>query len=429
MFYIYSASLYIFSIFFFPFMAVKMALKGKGRAGIGQRLGFMGDNFKLPSGGKAVWVHAVSVGETLAAVPIVKSLIDRNPGLAVYFSTVTETGNKVARENLGPDVRVFFYPFDFYAVVKNVVETIRPDVFVVVETEIWPNLLRALSDNGVPALMVNGRISPRSYRGYGRARFFMRRVLAMLTHLNMQTAKDAERIKGLGAPPERVSVVGNVKFDLACRTVKNGAGLVVKGRLGLPDAPLVMVAGSTHEGEDEEVLKAYRAILKVFPDAFLIIAPRHPERLPSVQALLTREGVRYRLKSALQGDTLTGPGVIILDTMGELAGLYRVGDINFVGGSWVPVGGHNVLEPVAFGKPVFFGPHMHNFAEISAILKDCGVGIEVEDGEALAREAIRLIREPERLDAIGKAAKETLLKNRGALERNVELIEKYLHAK
>jgi len=429
MFQAYSILLYIFSIFFFPYMAVKMALKGKGRAGLKQRLGFFEDGFRLPGAGKTVWVHAVSVGETLAAVPVVKSLMERNPDVTVYFSTVTETGNAVAREKLDASVRVFFYPFDFAGAVKRAVEAIRPDVFVVVETEIWPNLLNELDRKNIPALMVNGRISLRSFKGYRRARFFMRRVLSLLTHLNMQTAQDAERIKALGAPPGRVSVSGNVKFDQACcGTGRDGVrDLVVKARLGVPDESLVMVAGSTHEGEEQEVLKAYRLLLAEFPGAFLVLAPRHPERLASVRALLDKEGVGYRLKSDLTGERLAGPDVIILDTMGELAGIYRVGDINFVGGSWVPVGGHNILEPAAFGKPVFFGPHMHNFAEISSILKDCGVGMEVTDGAELAREAARLMREPERIEAIAKAAKEALIRNRGALEKNVELIEKYLY--
>ncbi len=426
MFYIYSAALYALSVFFFPYMAVRMALKGKGRAGIGQRLGFLGDDFRLKHAGKTVWVHAVSVGEALAAVPMAGALMKDMPGINVYFSTVTETGSAVARERLGAGVRVFYFPFDFPFAVRRVIDAISPDCFVVVETEIWPNLLLELNKRGIPALMVNGRISPRSFRRYRLARFFIRRVLSMFARLNMQTDRDAERVIGLGAPADRVAVAGNVKFDQACGPADGLKDVMSKAALGLPEDSVALVAGSTHEGEEEEVIRAYRLVLRDFPKAFLIIAPRHPERLPDVRALLAREGMDYRLKSGIHCGTTTGPGVLLVDTMGELAGIYRVGDINFVGGSWVPVGGHNILEPAAFGKAVFFGPHMHNFAEISRILKECGAGMEVADGEALAREAIRLLREPGHVAAIAKAAREAIQRNRGAVKRNVELIEGYL---
>jgi 3-deoxy-D-manno-octulosonic-acid transferase len=289
--------------------------------------------------------------------------------------------------------------------------------------------MRALSKKGIPALMVNGRISPGSYKGYRYFRFFMKRVLELFDHMNMQTKADAERITAIGAPESIVSVAGNVKFDQAHKARKGGEDkkIFTKAALGIPEGSLVVIAGSTHAGEEAEALVAYRRILESYPDAFLIIAPRHPERLPEVRALLKAEGFRFRVKSALKGAQLEGPEVIVLDTMGELAALYRAGDINFVGGSWSDTGGHNILEPAAFGKPVFFGPNMHNFSEISAILKDCGVGIEVKDGLALAREAVRLVQEPERLETLGKLAKATLQKNRGALTRNVELIKRYLY--
>jgi 3-deoxy-D-manno-octulosonic-acid transferase len=425
-FHIYSAFLYLASIFFFPYMAVKFALKGKGRAGLGQRLGFLGKSFDGPGKEGTVWVHAVSVGETLAAAPIVKALSKRRPGLTIYFSTVTETGNAVARENLGGICRIFFFPFDFPFSVGRVVNTLRPDVFVVVETEIWPNALKAVHESGARAVLVNGRISPRSFRGYSRAGFFMRRVLPLIEHFNMQTARDAERITALGAPGDRVSVAGNVKFDQACGNIAGGGPEFTKAMLGIPAGAAVMVAGSTHEGEEQEVLRAYRLLRESFPGSFLIIAPRHPERFRQVEELIKAEKLNYTLKSAFKGETLSAPGVILLDTMGELARVYAVGDINFVGGSWAPVGGHNVLEPASFGKPVFFGPHMHNFQEISRILKDSGAGVEVRDGAHLAEEGTRLLNDPARMRALGNIARDVLMRNRGALMKNVELIERYL---
>jgi 3-deoxy-D-manno-octulosonic-acid transferase len=425
---VYNALVVVFALFYLPFVALKMALRGRARSGIRQRFGIFENGFFGPRGERTVWVHAVSVGETLAAVPIIKELKERRNGIQVYFSTVTETGNSVAREKLDPDDRVFYFPFDLPFVAKSVVSRINPDLFVVVETELWPNVLRSVSGLNIPALLVNGRISNRSYRGYMRFRFFIRRVLGFLDHMNMQGAQDAERVKALGAPSTRVSIAGNVKFDKAFRTAGDlKTSSATKASLGIPEQNIVFIAGSTHPGEEEQVITAYRRIIEKRPDCYLVLAPRHPERVPDVTALVKREGFACWLKSGLKGELPAPPGVVVVDTMGELAGLYRIGDINFVGGSWNETGGHNVLEPVAFGKPVFFGPNMHNFPEISGILKDSGVGIEVKDGAGLAREALRLMGEPERLERLGGVAKETLHANRGALARNVELIERYLY--
>jgi len=425
---VYNALLLVFAAVYLPLMAVRMAIRGRARLGIRQRFGIFEKGFFDVRGERTIWVHAVSVGETLAAVPIIKELKQRRRGLQVYFSTVTETGNAVARERLDFDDRVFYFPFDLPFVADSVVRRLNPDLFVVVETELWPNVLKTVDGLNIPALLVNGRISNRSFRGYMRFRFFIRRVLGFLDHLNMQGAQDAERVKALGAASERVSIAGNVKFDKAFKAAGDTmTSTATKTSLGIQDQNAVFIAGSTHAGEDEQVLAAYHRILEKRPDCYLVLAPRHPERVPDVAALVKQEGYACWLKSGLKGELPPPPGVVVVDTMGELAGLYRIGDINFVGGSWNDTGGHNILEPVAFGKPVFFGPNMHNFPEISAILKDAGVGIEVKDGAQLAREALRLIGEPERLERIGGLAKEILHANRGALSRNVELIERYLY--
>lgn len=425
---VYNAFLVVFAAVFLPLMALRLAMKGRARAGIKQRFGIFEKGFFDRRGDRTVWVHAVSVGETLAAVPIVKELKRRHRGLQIYFSTVTETGNAVAREKLDFDDKVFFFPFDLPLVADKVAGMVDPDVFVVVETEIWPNVLRALGRRNIPSLLVNGRISNRSFRGYNRFRFFIGRVLGFLDHMNMQGRQDADRIKALGAPGERVSIAGNVKFDQAFNTLKDHSRVMSsRSSLGIPEDSVVFIAGSTHPGEDEEALEAYRGLMEKRQDSFLVLAPRHPERVPDVIGLVKRAGLHYWLKSALRGEPLAAPGVVIVDTMGELAGLYRLGDINFVGGSWSETGGHNILEPVAFGNPVFFGPNMHNFPEISALLKDSGVGIEVGDGARLAREAIRLLDEPERRARLGGLAKRTLHANRGALSKNVELVERYLY--
>jgi 3-deoxy-D-manno-octulosonic-acid transferase len=353
MFAVYGILIYIFSIFFLPIMAVKLLLRGKTRAGVRQRFGFFKAGFFGPDAGKRVWIHAVSVGEALAAAPLVKALKARHPDLHICFSTVTETGNGVAMDSIGADARIFYFPFDFGFVVRRVVGLVRPDAFVVVETEIWPNLIKAMYDKRIPSVLVNGRISARSFRGYSRARFFFKRVLTMLSGFSMQTQADAERIKALGAPPERVRVLGNVKFDQACVSLKEGA-FTTKAKLGIPESATVFIAGSTHEGEEVAVLKAYRRVLENLPETALVLAPRHPERLSSVASMIEREGFKYRLRSvgARRGSV---PG-----TAGRYNGrtCRHAGQaIKLSAEAFVPVGGHNILEPAAFGS-WFLGPHM-----------------------------------------------------------------------
>jgi len=423
----YNVLVSVASVIVLPGLAVWYGFKGKRRAGIRQRFGFFEKGFFNSRAEKTVWIHAVSVGETLAAIPLVELLKERNRDIQVYFSTVTETGQRIARERLAFDDRVFYFPFDLPIVTDSIAHRMRPDAFVVVETEIWPNAVRSIYRMGVPVIMVNGRISPRSFRGYMRFRPLVRLVLGLFAHFNMQTPLDAERIQLLGAPEDRVSVTGNVKFDQAFSSIKGPAGEpATRKSLGIDDDALVLMGGSTHPGEEAELIAAFRAILAEHKEAVLLIAPRHPERFDEAASILEREGIRYYRKSMHRGGRISGGQALLLDTMGELAGLYRVGDIVFVGGSWANIGGHNVLEPAAYGKPVFFGPHMHNFREIAAILKDSGAGIEVRDGGRLAKEALKLIEEPDRMEKLGTLAKATLQQNRGALARNAELIERYL---
>jgi len=414
------------SVVVLPGLALWYGFKGKKRSGIRQRFGFFEKGFFSSRAEKTVWIHAVSVGETLAAIPLVELLKERNKDVQIYFSTVTETGQSIARERLAFDDRVFYFPFDLPLVTDSIALRMKPDVFVVVETEIWPNAVRSIYRMGVPVVMVNGRISPRSFRGYMRFRPLVRLVLGLFAHFNMQTPLDAERILALGAPDERVSVAGNVKFDQAFSSMKGPAGEpAARKPLGIDDNALVLMGGSTHSGEETELIKAFKDVLEERGDAVLVVAPRHPERFDEAASILEREGIRYYRKSIARGVRISGGQALLVDTMGELAGLYRIGDIVFVGGSWADVGGHNVLEPAAYGKPVFFGPHMHNFREIASILKDSGVGIEVADGGRLAKEALKLLEEPDRMEKLGALAKATLQANRGALERNAELIERY----
>ncbi len=422
---LYDILLYAVAPLYFPFMALSHMAKGKRRLGLRERFGFFRPGFFTEKKGGRAWFHAVSVGETLAAVPLVLALKEKMPDVEIYFSTVTETGNKVAREKLGDNAKIFFFPFDFGCVVRRVIGQMSPDLFIVVETEIWPNLLKALHDAGIPSLIVNGRISPRSLKGYSRFGFFFRRVLPLVSRYLMQSEADAQRIIRLGAPPQKVSVAGNIKFDQA---IAAGRPAMSRAALGIPDGAKVLIAGSTHQGEEDEALKAYKQLLIDFPGMAVVLAPRHPERFAAAEEAVRRAGFHCVRKSA--GAQLIAPGsVLLLDTMGELAGTYAVGDINFVGGSWANIGGHNILEPASFGKPVFFGPVMHNFRDISRILKDCGAGIEVKDGAELATEAAKLLRDPARYSALGKAALEAIEKNKGALASDLKAVEEFLKEK
>ncbi len=419
---IYDILLYAIAPLYFPIMALTHMARGKKRLGVRERFGFFRPGFFAVEKGKRIWFHAVSVGETLAAVPLVIALKEKTPDVEVYFSTVTETGNNVAREKLGDAARIFFFPFDFGCVVRRVIGQMSPDLFVVVETEIWPNLLKALHNKGIPSVVVNGRISPRSFKGYSRFGFFFRRVLPLVSRYLMQSEADAQRIIMLGAPPQKVSVAGNIKFDQA---IAAGRPVITRAALGIPDGAKVFIAGSTHQGEEDEALKAYKELLIDFPGMVMALAPRHPERFAAAEDAVRRAGLRCVRKSAVT--RFIAPGsILLLDTMGELAGTYAVGDINFVGGSWADIGGHNILEPAAFGKPVFFGPVMHNFRDISRILKDSGAGIEVRDGEELAIEAAKLLRDPARYSAIGNAALEAIEKNKGALAKDLKAVEELL---
>ncbi len=422
-FFLYDMLLYAIAPLYFPFIALSRMARGKKRLGLRERFGFFSPGFFADKKGRRVWFHAVSVGETLAAVPLVLALKKKMPDAEIYFSTVTETGNSVAREKLGGAARIIFFPFDFGAVVRRVIGQMSPDLFVVVETEIWPNLLKALHDKSIPSLIINGRISPRSFKGYSRFGFFFRRVLPLVSGYLMQSEADAQRIIRLGAPPENVSVSGNIKFD---QSIASGTP-ASRAALGIPEGAKVFIAGSTHQGEEDEALKAYKELLVDFPGMVMALAPRHPERFAAAEDAVRQAGFQCVRKS-IGAQFIASGSVLLLDTMGELAGTYAVGDINFVGGSWADVGGHNILEPAAFGKPVFFGPVMHNFRDISRIMKDCGAGIEVKDGAELAAEAKKLLLDPAKYSALGKAALEAIDKNKGALAKDLEAVEEMLES-
>jgi 3-deoxy-D-manno-octulosonic-acid transferase len=423
---LYNAALLLASAGALPYFAVRALRTTSYRAGLAQRFGHLpAEVLSALRGARPLWLHAVSVGEVMAAVPLVKALRQRFPHWPLLASTVTATGQATARDKLAADAYLYF-PLDYPWVVRQVIDRLRPRLFLMVETELWPNFLRQLARRGIPAMLVNGRISPRSFRGYRRLRPFMRQVLQAVAACAVQTRVDAERLIAIGAAPERVHITGNLKYDMAVEPLGQADVQRLRAELGLGDDP-VFLAGSTHRGEEEIVLEAYAQARRQVPRLRLVLAPRHLERLEEIDALLRRRQLTVRRRS--QGRPGVGApevDVLLLDTIGELATLYAVGTVVCVGGSFVSIGGHNVLEPAAQRRAILFGPHMHNFQQIAAALLEAGGALQVPTPAALGAAVGDLLRHPERRQAMGEAAYRVLQENRGAIDRTVQLIERLL---
>lgn len=374
--------------------------------------------------GAAGWVHAVSVGEALAAVPLVEGLARMCPGQPLVVTTVTETGARVVRERLGAVATHRFFPLDLPGPVRRIVDRIDPRFLVCMEAELWPNTLRLLARRGVPVMLASGRLSDRSYRRYRLVRGLLRPVLDGLRVLAMQSGVDARRVIALGARRERVFVTGNLKHD--ARPERDGGAELWRRLLGLEARERVWVAGSTHRGEEAMVLEAHRAACRAGTAVVLVVAPRHPERTDEVLALARAAGWRAARRSALPQAAGEHDGVIVLDTVGELARLYAVADAVFVGGSLVPAGGHNVLEPALWGKPVLVGPHAVNFREAVALLVEARGATVVGDATALAAALGRLLGDERLRVTMGERALGAAASRQGAVQATLDLVARYL---
>jgi 3-deoxy-D-manno-octulosonic-acid transferase len=381
-----------------------------------ERFGFV----RAPRQPIAVWVHAVSVGETLAAAPLVRALVARHGAGRIWLTTTTPTGSERVIALFGDSVVHSYAPYDLPDVVARFLSRARPAKIVVMETELWPNLLRAAAARGIALSIVNARLSPRSFNGYSKVAGFARRTLADVAQVAAQSEADAERFRALGAT--RVSVMGNIKFDQAVPDAQIALGRRLRARLG---ARPVWVAASTHEGEDELVLAAHRALLTALPDAALLLVPRHPQRFDAVARLVEKARFSVQRRSAL--GALDGGGatidaqVLLGDSMGEMFAYFAAADVAFVGGSLVAVGGHNVLEPAALGLPVLFGPQMHNFVAARDLLLDAQGGIEVS-AASLPDTLQVLLADAARRRAIGDAGRAVVAANRGALQKLLAVI-------
>jgi 3-deoxy-D-manno-octulosonic-acid transferase len=417
---LYSLVLALLALGYLPLFLIRKVWGAGYPVALRERFGFI-QVPPPPTPAGRFWVHAVSVGEVMAAVPLVQALRVRWPAADIVVSTVTATGDRVARARLPEAVATLTFPLDFTGAVRRAVRRVRPGCFIALETELWPNLLRTLRQSKIPAVLANGRISDRSYRRYKLVRPLFQRVLADMTFFCMQSEEDARRIISLGAPPERVLVTGNLKMEAPSGDA--GASELWRRLLHLGQAPVV-VAGSTHRGEEVLVLDAFEALRPKADGLRLVLAPRHPERLDEVESLAQSRGLAVVRRSRVSAGSVAP--VILLDTMGELASLYAVADVIFVGGSLVPIGGHNVVEPALHGKAVVFGPHMTNFRDAAALLLRADAALQVKDGAELTETLGRLLGDAPGREALGRAAWSAVRGHQGACVRTITALERVL---
>lgn len=413
----YSLLLACAALLSLPWWTVQMLRLGKYRSGLAERLGFVPARLNDAKPG-SIWVHAVSVGEVLAVSHLINELQRQHPERQIFISTTTATGQKLARQRFG-DNRVFFMPLDFGFAVRRYLNALKPQLIVIAETEFWPNLLHLAGKRQTSLAIVNARISDRSFPRYKRFKWFFGRVLSEVDLFLAQTAEDAERLRAIGAPTGRVRVSGNLKFDIrlnAQPSLVNGLHAAI-GK----DSP-VIVCGSTAEGEEEPLLAAFKEVRQQFPSAIMILAPRHPERFEKVAALISPEGLALQRRSLWSPpQPIEGGSIFLLDTVGELAAVYELADIAFVGGSLVPTGGHNILEPAQYGAAILVGPHTFNFREIVSIFEQGGATKTVT-AETLGQQFLSLLSHAEERQQMGSRAKDLFAKHAGATSRTLDAL-------
>lgn len=421
---LYDMAFLIFSIFYLP----TLIFRGKLHKDFLERFGIYGADktMALSSAGATIWIQAVSVGEVALCKNLIPLLRERFSDSAIVLSTITKAGNDLAKRLFRADATIIYFPLDFSFCVKRALGLMRPRLYIMVETEIWPNLLAEAARRRIPSALINGRISDKSFGKYMLAKPFLKEALGAISVFCMQSETDAERMKTLGAPQGKVRVTGSMKFDAR---IAQDAGSIERFRrsLGLSDGEL-LVAGSTHRGEEEAVLEVFAELRRQFPGLRLLIAPRHIDRVGEIESIAKRFGFESERVSHLL-TRRTAPDarrVLVLDTIGQLNDIYAVSALVFIGGSLVRHGGQNPIEPAAFEKAVIFGPHMFNFKAIASTLLENGGAIQISDKKELLKKCALLLGDAQERLGLGRNAKRVVLEGRGATERNLAAISEVL---
>ncbi len=419
---LYDIVFVIFAVLYLPYFV----LKGKWRGFNRQRLGILPDAFLARvKDRKAIWLHAVSVGEVIASLPLYDEIRRNFPSEKIIVSTVTPTGSHIARERF-KEAEVIYLPIDLSFITDKVMGSIRPKAVLIAETEIWPNFINSAKKAGAGVIIFNGRVSKGSFKNYSAVRSVLKKVLGKIDLFLMQTSSDAEKIVYLGAPEDRVKVSGNLKYDAALFGGREDERDSFRRKLGLSGGHRLFMAGSTHPGEEEIILRCYKELSKESQDLRLLIAPRHAERSQAVAGCVKAAGLKPRFVS-MSDHSLSGrEDVFILDVMGVLARLYSAGDIIFMGGSLIKKGGQNPLEAAYYSKAVLFGPHMHNFEGIASALLSEKAAMRVGGEEDLVKTLRMLLHNPEGTRVMGERARSVLEANAGVAEKDLELIEPFL---
>lgn len=421
MYILYSLLLVCGLVLSLPWWLLQMARSGKYRAGLGERLGFVRKGLERSAGPGSIWVHAVSVGEVLAVTNLVRELQAGNPEHSVFVSTVTQTGQLLARERLGEN-KAFFLPLDLGFAVRPYINVLQPRLLILAETEFWPNLLHLIKKSGASIAAVNARISDRSFPRYRRFRWFFVRVLSQIDLFLAQTEVDAQRLIAIGAPPQRVQVSGNLKFDVR----PAGANpLITDLQTALKLVTPVMVCGSTSEGEEETLLQTFEDCLRQFPTAVMVIAPRLPERFDAVAGLIESKSIPLVRRSGWDSSRSLSGCIFLLDSIGELASVYALAHVAFVGGSLVSAGGHNILEPAQHGVPIITGPHTFNFREIVRIFAE-NQALKTVTVSNFSKEMLQLLHNPAECKLLGSRARELFARYAGATKRTLQALQPLL---
>jgi 3-deoxy-D-manno-octulosonic-acid transferase len=421
-----------------PLLLVKAIISPKYRGRILLRLGIGIEELiqKLPVGQQRIWIHALSVGEVLSAHPLVKELRLARPSITLIFSASTKTGEELARNVMAKEVDLFIpFPLDIFSVARKFINLIAADLFVLVETDFWPNFIHTINRKGTPAILVNGRISQKSFARYQRFRFIFLPMFKIFKFISMQTESDAKKMIDLGINADRVKALGNLKYDAVLPDMvgwdqEQRPTSFYRQQFGISPEKVVWIAGSTHPGEEVAILTAYKRLSLLFPDLFLVVAPRDVERGREVKEIADKLGLTVRLRTApLQDEEFPGAPLLILDTMGELSRMYSFCNIAFIGGSLVPDGGHNPLEPAAFAKPILFGPYMDDFTEIASDLLEKDAAIVCHDEDDIFEVMKKLLVNHSIQKQMGEDAQALVIQHRGVTKRHIEIIQFIIDSK